>query len=40
MFQDLPRYINYRDILLQKAKDYYQKIKKREKNMQEIDIET
>ena len=27
--QDLPRYINYRDILLQKAKGYYEKNKEK-----------
>ena len=30
--------ITYRDLVLQKAKDYYEKIKKREKSMREIDI--
>ena len=29
--QDLPRYINYKDLLLQKAKDYYEKNKEKRK---------
>ena len=31
--QDLPRYINYKDLLLQKAKDYYEKKQRKEKRV-------
>ena len=38
--QNSPQYIRYKDIELQRAKENYEKKKKKEKNMQEIDIKT
>ena len=38
--QNSLQYIRYKDIVLQRAKEYYEKKKKKEKNMQEIDIKT
>ena len=38
--QDSHRCEKYKDIILQKAKEYYEKKMKIEKNMAEIDIET
>ena len=38
--QDLHRYEKYKDIIHRKPKNTLKKIKKREKNMAETDIET
>ena len=38
--QNSHQYMRNKDIVLQRAKEYYEKKKNKEKNMQEIDIKT